>query len=110
MRSGWTNNVTLWIVLTVLWVLFAIPAGFMAMMSFFMFDAPGSETNGLTIALFWCVLVGPVFWVIGAGVPWIFRRTPYGIWLFLIPFVDLAAIVVVVILLQSLCGGSFSCH
>ncbi|MBV8331744.1 MAG: hypothetical protein JO192_03340 [Candidatus Eremiobacteraeota bacterium] len=103
-------NKALWWVATIFWILAAVPAAMAAAMSFMMFDAPGSMESPLTVALFWSVLTSPVFCLLGAGVPWLLRAKPYGMWLFLLPFVDIAAAVVIVALVEYSCGGSFVCR
>ena len=103
------NNKTLWIVLTVLWVLAAIPSAFMAMMSAFMFDAPGSEKNPIVWALMWSMVALPVAWILGAGIPWIFYKRGWGLWFFAIPLLNVAELGVAFILLDRVCGGQFSC-
>ena len=103
------NNKVLWIILTVLWVLFAMPSAFMAMMSPMMFDAPGSTESPLTVAASILVVALPLAWLIGAGIPWIFFKKPWGIWLFAIPLVDVAAIVIVFVLMEKYCNGSLTC-
>jgi hypothetical protein len=101
---------TLWIVLTVLWIVLGVLSAFGAFASLFLFDAPGSETSPLTIALFWCMVINPVLWFVGAGVPWLFRKKRIGAWLFLIPFVDVTAILIVFVAIDQFCSGALSCH
>ena len=100
---------TLWIVATVLWLLAIIPSSFLSMSSFFMFDAPGSDSSPLTWALFSTVLTLPVFWLVGAIVPWFFYKKRWGAWLFLFPFLDVAAIVLLFVCLSVFCNGNFTC-
>jgi hypothetical protein len=104
------RRLALWVVATVVSVFAAFVSAAPAVMSFMLFDAPGSDSSPLTVALFFCALTLPLFCLAGAGVPWMFRATRMGTYLFLIPFVDIAAIVVVLVLMQTLCGGSFSCR
>jgi hypothetical protein len=104
-------NKPLWIVLTVLWVLFGLGSVAFALTSFFMFDAPGSTDSPLTVMLFCLVLTSPLFWLAGAIAPWVFRRwwSRAGL-LFVLPVVDGGAIVIALVLLQMFCGGSFACR
>jgi hypothetical protein len=102
-------NRTLLIVLTILWVIFGALSGFLAMTSFFLFDAPGSESSKLTIAVFWMALTMPAWWLAGAIVPWFFRKRSYGWWFFAIPLVDVVALVTVAIAIQQYCGGNLAC-
>ncbi len=101
---------TLWIVGTVLWVGAAVLSSGLAMMSFMMFDAPGSTESRLTVALFLSVLSLPAWFLAGAVVPWIFYKKRVGPWLFLIPGIDLLAIGLFFVLIDSLCGGSLACR
>ena len=100
------KNNSLWISLTAFCVVASVPAAGIAMMSMMMFDSPGSAQNHSIWALFDTVAALPVSLLIGAGVPWIFRRTRFGIWLFAIPLVNVAAICVAAGLLFHCAGQS----
>jgi hypothetical protein len=104
------HSKTLWIVLTVLWVLFLLPSAGIAMFAPMMFDAPGSTQSPPTIALFVCVVILPVLWAVGAIAPWIFRNASWSVWLFLIPIADVAAIVSIAFILETFCKGSLTCR
>jgi ABC-type sulfate transport system permease subunit len=97
------------IVLSSLWVLAGLVSALFAVTSVFMFDAPGATSNPITIALFVAVVLLPFAWFVGAALPWIFQRWPFGKWLFLLPLADLAAIVSLVVALQAFCSGDFAC-
>ena len=97
------------IVLSSLWVAAGLISTFFAFMSAFMFDAPGSTSNPLTIALFVSVVLLPIAWFVGAALPWAFQRRPFGNWLFLLPLADLAAIASFLTALQVFCRGEFAC-
>jgi len=103
------QNKTLWIVLTVVWILAGVGSAFLALMSVFMFDAPGSESSPLTIALFVCMVVLPGFWFLSAGIPWLLRTRTFATWFFLLPVVDLAAIVALFAAIEQVCGGMLAC-
>jgi hypothetical protein len=105
-----TANRTLWIILTVVWIAAGLGSAFLALMSVFMFDAPGSTSSRLTIALFFATVALPIFWFVGAVLPWIFRSKSYAKWLFLLPFVDVTAVVVIVAAISQFCSGNFSCQ
>lgn len=103
------NNKILWIALTVLWVLLAVPSAGAAVMSVMMFDAPGSAESHYTWMLFWSMVALPFAWVLGAGVPWIFYKKRWGIALFLIPIANVAVIAAIFELINARCGGSLTC-
>ena len=97
------------IALTVIWVLIGAASVFASMMSFFMFDAPGSDQSRLTWAAFYFMVTMPAFWFVGAGLPWCFLKKKWAGWLFAFPAIDIAAIVIVFICIGQFCGGQFSC-
>jgi hypothetical protein len=97
------------IALTVVWVLLGAASVIGSMMSFFLFDAPGSEQNRLAWILFYCLLTQPVFWLIGAILPWCFQKRSWAGWLFAFPAIDVAAIIITFVLIDQLCAGQFSC-
>jgi hypothetical protein len=74
-----------------------------------MFDAPGSDSNPITIALVVVIAAFPVFCLIGSVLPWIFRRRSFAGWLFFLPVVDLVLIVAAFFALGFFCGGRFAC-
>jgi hypothetical protein len=94
---------------TVVWGLIAFLSVMPAMMSFMMFDAPGSASSWLTIATFFCIVTFPVFCAIAAIAPWIFQANAFAKWLLLIPFVDILAVVLLFTLIERLCGGLLTC-
>jgi hypothetical protein len=99
-----------WIAASVFWLIAALLSSGAAMMSFMMFDAPGSTSSVPTIVLFACVLTLPLFCLAGAILPWLFRSRRSAKWLFLIPFIDAGAIVAMFGFLQLFCGGNFTCR
>ena len=103
------RNRAAWIVISILWVLAAFPAAVAAALSTMLFDSPGSESSRLTIVLFCAMVALPVFCLLGAGLPWIFYKWKFAKWLYLVPFLDVVFIVAIVVLVQTFCGGYFSC-
>lgn len=97
------------IVLSSLWVVAGLVSVLFAVSSVFMFDAPGSTSSPITIALFGTAVLLPFAWFVGAALPWVFQRWRFGMWLFLLPLVDLAVIVSLVVALEAFCGGQFTC-
>jgi hypothetical protein len=103
-------NGTRWIVLSVVWVIAGCASVLLALTSVFMFDAPGATSSKLTVALFFTVITLPVFWFLGAGLPWLFRSKRIAKWLFLLPICDLVAIGITIGAITQFCGGSFVCR
>jgi hypothetical protein len=99
----------LMIALSVTWTLLGAASVVVSLTSFFLFDAPGSESSRLTLALFYCLLALPAFWIVGAILPWCFRKEPWAGWLFAFPLIDVTAIVVVFVCINQFCGGTLSC-
>lgn len=97
------------IVLTILSVL----AGFMsfplAMFSPMIFDAPGSSENPLALFLFYCVFSFPVLCMLGAILPWMFKRHPKSIWLHALSGLAVAQFLTAIVLLEVMCRGDFAC-
>ena len=74
-----------------------------------MFDAPGSESNRLLIALAAAIAIFPLLCLIGAVLPWLFRRRSFARWLFLPPLLDLALVIIGFVALGHFCHGNFAC-
>lgn len=81
-------------------------------MSIFMFDAPESESNPLTVALAWSIWLYPIPILIGSIGYWINRKESslsvsrnYT----LISLIGPAAILFILALLVFVCQGQFSC-
>ncbi len=75
-----------------------------------LFDAPGSESSPLTVALARTTFAFPLAWLAGAGLPWAFRRWRFAKWLFLLPFVDLAVACAIGLAIHVHCGGKLVCR
>lgn len=99
----------LWIVASVCLIGLALVSLMPVMMVPMMFDAPGSETSSLTIGMALLVAAFPLFCLIGAGLPWLFRRRKRAAWLFLLPLADVAAIIAVIAAMQFACQGRLAC-
>lgn len=98
-----------WIVVSVCLIGLAAVSLLPVMMVPMMFDAPGSETSPLTIAFALSVAAFPIFCLMGAALPWLFRRRKRAVWLFLVPSVDVAAIIAVIVALQFVCQSRLAC-
>ena len=100
------------LVVAILAFLAFLPAGFAAMMSVMMFDAPGSDENGLVWALVLGMWAAPLVCV-ATGVAGLiaasrFTRRRIAV-LVGLPVVWFAYMALMVMLLESNCGGQFSC-
>jgi len=102
-------NKPLWITLSILYALFGLVSVGGALLSFMLFDAPGSASSPWTIAFFVSLLAFPLFWFAGALLPWCFRSKSFSGWLFLIPAVDAIAIAVILGAIVQFCSGMLSC-
>lgn len=94
------------IVLVVVWVLVGAVSIGPAIMTPFLFDAPGSLSSPLTVALALTVILLPVSFVVGALLQWVVRLQ-YAF--FILPLVDFAAIVVIFVAMEGFCGGNLAC-
>jgi len=97
------------IVMSVIWALVGAASIFFSLMSFFLFDAPGSESSHFTQLLFASLVSLPLFWIAGAIVPWFFRKRSWAGWLFAFPLIDITAIVILFVCIQEFCGGMLAC-
>jgi len=102
-------NKTVGIILSVLWAVIGLVSVAFALLSVMMFDAPGSESSPLTVKLFWATAALPVFWFLGAILPWVFKSKAFGKWLYLLPLLDIAFIAILVGAIAQYCNGNFSC-
>jgi hypothetical protein len=98
-----------WIALTLACILAGLGSLLPVAMLPMMFDAPGSEANPLTWVLVAAIAAFPIFCLVGAILPWTFRRTSFGGWLFLLPVLDIAMVVAMLFALGYFCDGRFSC-
>lgn len=89
-----------------LWALLGLASIIPATMTAFLFDAPGSISSPLTIALALTAGLLPVCFVAGALLQWVVRvRHAF----YIVPLVDFAAIVIIVIAMEGFCGGNLAC-
>ena len=94
------------IIVNVIFLIGLVPSGFGALMSAFLFDAPGSEKNTRTWILAGCLVSLPVLIVISQIISWIaFSNQNFGLALKInaIPTID---IMLIVFLLTTI--GNFS--
>ena len=90
-----------------------VPAGFGALMTPMMFDAPTALDSPLTIALALGVLAMPI--ALGLALAGAILASSRGLrlWhggLLALPFLDLAALVLVNHLIDAYCNGQFGCR
>jgi hypothetical protein len=91
--------------LAVVWIAAGIAAMVPAVASPFLFDAPGSESNPLTIALAAAVLLLPLLFI-GGGILWlVLRRGGF----LLLPILDVGVIAVLLAAIELACGGRLAC-
>jgi hypothetical protein len=108
--QGKTTKVVL-IVTTVLWLLAGLLGSVLAMFSVMMFDAPGSENNPGTIALFFSTSTFPLVCLLSIASSWIlYRRQRFTIacWLACLPLLNVIADVAAIVWLEVYCGGQFA--
>ena len=100
------------VVTTIASVLGAVLGLIPALTSFFLFDAPGSEKNPATIALFVSALSLPLTCVVAIALSWILYRLGHHAiarWSSLLPLLNLLTGGLALIYLQLLCNGRFAC-
>jgi len=100
----------LWILLTAANVGLGVAAVIPTMLSAMMFDAPGSESSPLTIALAIAVIAFPVLCFVGAVLPWKARNKGYAGWFFGLPLLSAVAVGALFLAIDVLCGGSLVCR
>jgi hypothetical protein len=94
------------IVLAVVWAAIGLASIVPATMTAFLFDAPGSTSSPLTVGLALTAALLPVCFVAGALLQWVVgvRHAFY-----IVPLVDFAAIVIIVVAMEGFCGGNLAC-
>ncbi|MGZ8362399.1 MAG: hypothetical protein ACXW3D_00940 [Caulobacteraceae bacterium] len=70
--KGFSNTAGM-VIATVIWLVVLLFAGFAAMMSPMMFDAPGSDKNSFIWTLFTLVALTPVAILAGVAMAWVFH-------------------------------------
>lgn len=97
----------------VLFIMFGIASIMLALTSFMLFDAPGSENNILVWILFCCALALPFTCAIAVfSSLFIFfksRRYKKSFLISLMPTILLATMGICFVLIDIYCGGTFSC-
>lgn len=102
------------ILLRVLFGILCLPAGFMLLLSMFMFDDPEAAKNPLTINL----AIAPLIYIALYAISLIPFRSPTSsgmarpasLLLVLLPLVGIAWFGISLLLLQVVCDGSFGCR
>ena len=97
----------------VLFIMFGIASIMLALTSFMLFDAPGSENNILVWIVFWCSLALPITCGIAVISSLLVffksRRYKKSFFISLTPTILLAIIAVCFVLNDIYCGGTLSC-
>lgn len=109
--TEWTKRTM--VGLTILWVVCVVAAVPVALFSMFMFDAPGSDKNPLTIALAASLWSFPVLAAASPLASWIARvagAARVSKLLMAAPALSIVAVIASWVALELLCGGSFACH
>ena len=83
-----------WIMMTCGWLVVGLVSAFAVMFVPMMFDAPGSDTSLRLYGLAVSVFLLPIFCLMGAILPWIFRARRFSGGLFLLPLVVVVSIVI----------------
>ena len=114
-----SNSAKRWIlrIVSIVYGLLVIPGVLLALSTVFLFDAPGSETSISAILLAFTLGITPIVFAVACvgGLACAFgspssKKAFWGIIFALLPVANLTLIVIVIVLLQMLCGGSFGCH
>lgn len=103
-----------WIVFTNLaFFILGIAGLFLAMASFMLFDAPGSENNTYVWILFFASLLFPVSCFLSCIISLItllkFKKNKPALWIAFIPCIIILVLIIDVSLLQLNCEGNLSC-
>ncbi len=81
-----------WGALSATYVLLALLSAPPVIMLPMMFDAPGSEENGALMMAALLMALFPIFCLLGAILPWVFRKRTFAKKLFLLPALNLVAV------------------
>lgn len=99
------------IIINIIFILLLLPAAGVAMMSIMMFDAPGSESNKLTIFTATSLFTFPVTIIIVQIISWIFFASgnyKVAFWTALLPIIHIILIILGFVLIEILQGGKFT--
>jgi hypothetical protein len=97
-----------WIALSVFWVVLGLASIVPVLMTPMLFDAPGSTSSRLTIAVAIAIAAFPISCLLGAALPWLLRTHPFAKAFFLAPVVDMAVVVLLFGCIQIFNGGMLS--
>jgi hypothetical protein len=92
-------------ILAVAYVLAGLVSVVPAILTVFLFDAPGSTSSPSTVALSIAAGLLPLFFLVGGILRWAFHRPIF----FLLPALDIAAIVIIMVAIGRYCGGMLAC-
>src|SRR5688500_14028083 len=104
------ENKVPWILLSVVLIVLAIVSTGPLLMSLMMFDNVGPGSEAIVEFLFFAIMSFPLTCVSGAILPWLVRKRPIARWLFGLPMVSVALVVIGFVALKLLCGGAFGCR
>jgi hypothetical protein len=82
------------------------------LMSFFLFDAPGSENNPYVLTMAWSIWLFPVACVAAIALGWtayLLKQPVLARVVFILPLANVVAFVTGMALLSKGCGGNFAC-
>jgi hypothetical protein len=99
--------------LNILFILIGLVSILLALTSFMLFDAPGSENNNYVWLVFWSALALPIasFGAVIASLIMIIKLQNFkkAVMVFVIPIVVIALLVAGLVLIEMFCNGNFSC-
>lgn len=92
-------------ILAVIYVLAGLASVVPAITTVFLFDAPGSTSSPLTVALAIAAALLPLLFLVGGILRWALHRPIF----FLLPVLDIAAIVIILAAIERYCSGMLAC-
>jgi hypothetical protein len=110
-KRGWAGRPVA-IAAGVLALLAVVPAAGLVFLSIFLFDAPGSVSNGLVWAIAWGFWMAPVACLTSAVLAFVAAARRSWRWLgaaIALPILLACYIIAMWLALASVCGGRFAC-
>jgi hypothetical protein len=102
------------IILNVVFALIGFLSIFLALTSFMIFDAPGSEYNPYLWGAFWSALALPLTCFLSVIVSLVmlikYNNPKKVLWIFLLPCVVIGIFISCMVLIEVYCQGDFSCN
>jgi hypothetical protein len=101
------------IILNILFIIIGAFSIMLALTSFMIFDAPGSENNPYLWVAFWSALTMPLVCfgsvIVSTILLFKFKKIKKAFWVVLLPLIPIGTLIACMVLIETYCQGNFSC-